>query len=142
MIENKLKSAINGRYVSDDDKTERKIEKSQLDKYIRWVDNYKENNKKKFEDYEKKYCIFVPNYKTEELIKDIDKNNLMPKDTSGKGLYQIIEYKEIFEFFYEQKNNMENDKYYIDFLRALSKHIYTAEEEMKRKFVYAIKKCK
>lgn len=142
VIENKLKSAINGRYVSDDDKTERKIEKSQLDKYIRWVDNYKENNKKKFEDYEKKYCIFVPNYKTEELIKDIDKNNLMPKDTSGKGLYQIIEYKEIFEFFYEQKNNMENDKYYIDFLRALSKHIYTAEEEMERKFVYAIKKCK
>lgn len=66
----------------------------------------------------------------------------MPKDTSGKGLYQIIEYKEIFEFFYEQKNNMENDKYYIDFLRALSKHIYTAEEEMERKFVYAIKKCK
>lgn len=124
VIENKIESYINARDICDDGKTERKIEKSQLYKYIEWVDTCKENDKRKFEDYEKKYYIFVPNYKTEELIKDIEKNNLMPKDTNGKGLYQIIEYKKIFEFFYEQKNNMKNDKYYIDFLKTLLNHVY------------------
>lgn len=127
VVENKLKSGINGRAISKDNK--KQGEASQLKKYSDWVES-------KFDDYEKKYCIFVPNYKKEELKEDINKNKLMPPNAP----YEIIAYKKIFEFFYRQKENMKSDRYYIDFLRALSKHIYT-EEEMERKFVYAIKMC-
>ena len=65
----------------------------------------------------------------------------MPKD-NGKDVYKIITYKEIFNYFNQEelKLKMKEDKYYKDFVKALSKHIYTADKEMERKFINAINK--
>lgn len=147
VIENKLKSAINGRYYSKDTETNKEIRRSQLYKYMKWVNDFKENKNDKeptFKNYNKKYFIFVPNYKEIELKKDIEDNNLMPKDEENKDVYKIITYKEIFDYFNSDKvrNKMSEDKYYKDFVNALSYHIYTADKEMERKFVEAIKKGK
>lgn len=91
VIENKLKSAINGRYYSEDAKTEKNIRKSQLYKYMEWT-----NNEKTYGNYLKKYFIFVPNYKIKELVEDINENNLMPKDNNGNDIFKIISYYDIF----------------------------------------------
>jgi len=144
VIENKIKSGINGRYYVKDKNTNKKILKTQLDKYIEWVENFKEKDKKenKYADYIKKYYIFVPNYKKDELEKEMLEQNLMPKE-DGEDLYKIISYKEIYDYFNseENKKKMKDDIYYIGFLKALSKHIYTSEKEMERKFVCAINKA-
>lgn len=137
VIENKLKSGINGRYYSQDSKTNGKIEESQLHKYKKWVE-------KEFKEYEKKFFIFVPNYKENELKKNIEANNLMPKDEENSDLYKIITYKEIYDYFNDEelKKIMQADKYYEDFVNALSYHIYTADKNMERKFVDAIRKAR
>lgn len=144
VIENKLKSAINGRYYSDDAKTNGILENSQLTKYRDWVDKYKENKKEKYACYQKKFFIFVPNYKEAELKRDIKVNNLMPLDDNNNDLYRIVTYKEIFDCFNSEKlkQKMCNDKYYTDFINALSYHIYTADKDMERKFVNAIRKAR
>lgn len=112
---------------------------------MKWVNQFKENKKDKepkYKKYKRKYFIFVPNYKENELREDISKNNLMPKNNEGEDLYEIITYKEIFKYFNnkETRKKMCDDKYYEDFIEALSYHIYTADKEMERKFVNAIKK--
>ena len=136
VIENKLKSAINGRYYSDDAKTEKIIHKSQLYKYVEWA-----NSEKTYGNYVKKYFIFVPNYKIKELVEDINENNLMPKDNNGNDMFKIISYYDIFKYFNKEslKSDMKNNKYYEDFVISLSKHIYTLDEEMERRFVSTIK---
>ena len=141
VIENKLKSGINGKNYSVDAKNN-DVKTSQLTKYVQWIQDYKENKKSKYENYQKHFYIFVPNYKKDELIKDIKDNNLMPKDEKGNDLYVIITYDKIFNYFNSKriKEKMSEDKYYNDFLSALSNHIYTADKEMERKFVNAIKK--
>lgn len=136
IIENKLKSGINGRHIDDDYKNKKvNLEDGQLFKYKKWAE-------KNYNDYERSYFIFVPNYKKEELNEDIIDNDLMPRDIKGEDLYKIVTYKDIFEFFYNQKDNVKKDKYYNDFLKALSTHTYTKEQDMERKFVYAIKSAK
>ena len=135
VIENKIKSGINGRNIKNK-RNSNKLKDSQLVKYKEWVEN-------NYKDYYKRYYIFVPNYKENELKKEIEENNLMPKDCNGNNLYEIITYKQIFDFFNKQdiKSKISGNIYYKDFLKALSKHIYTAEKEMERKFVCAIKKA-
>lgn len=144
IIENKLKSAINGRYYTNDSETNKVIEKSQLYKYMKWVETYKDEKEEKYKKYKKYYYIFVPNYKEDELKNDIEMNNLMPKNENNDDLYRIITYKEIFDFFNskEMRQKMCNDKYYTDFINSLSYHIYTADKEMERKFVNAIRKVR
>ena len=147
VIENKLKSAINGRYYFNDIETNKINERSQLYKYMEWVRTYKENKNDKdgkYQYYQKNFFIFVPNYRENELKKDIEINNLMPKDENNNDLYRIITYKKIFDYFNseELKQKMCNDKYYLDFINALSYHIYTADKEMERKFVNAISKVR
>lgn len=142
VIENKIKSAINGRDYTVDEKTDKIVKRSQLYKYMEWVNEEKDKNGiKKYTEYSKNYFIFVPNYREEELRKHIQENNLMPKD-NGKDVYKIITYKEIFNYFNQEelKLKMKEDKYYKDFVKALSKHIYTADKEMERKFINAINK--
>lgn len=144
VIENKIKSGINGRYYDNDVGIGQ--EKSQLTKYMKWIEEFKEDKKCKYEEYSKYYFIFVPNYKEEELINHIRENDLMPPNKeNGEDLYKIVTYEKIFEYFNKpniKEKMVKEDRYYIDFLKALSKHIYTADKEMERKFVSAIKKCK
>lgn len=142
VIENKIKSGINGRYYDND--IGKGLKGSQLTKYKKWIEDFKENQEK-YKDYLKYYFIFVPNYKKDELENHIRENDLMPHKENGEDLYTIVSYYEIFEYFNRQdikEKMIKEDRYYIDFLKALSKHIYTADKEMERKFVSAIKKCK
>lgn len=95
VIENKIKSGINGRM---DDGT------SQLDKYADFAEKYKRDNKlgNVF------YFLFVPNYNN--LSRDISKLNVQ---------YKIINYSEIYDFFRKNAAEYINDKYFSDFLSGL-----------------------
>ena len=73
--------------------------------------------------------------------KRINENNLMPKDNNGNDMFKIISYYDIFKYFNKEslKYDMKNNKYYEYFVISLSKHIYTLDEEMERRFVSTIK---
>ncbi len=65
----------------------------------------------------------------------------MPKDNNGNDMFKIISYYDIFKYFNKEslKYDMKNNKYYEYFVISLSKHIYTLDEEMERRFVSTIK---
>lgn len=123
VIENKIKSGVNG-ICHDDD---RNI-KSQLDKYKKYVeDNYQNKNKH--------YYIFVPNYNHADIYKhDIDK------------AYKKISYKEIYDFFEQNQALYKDVKYFQEFIFALKKHITPTdnnhEENMYARFCKAINEAK
>lgn len=102
IIENKIKSGING--VSDrHDFSEDGLIQSQLSKYHTFAVNYsKEKNMKVA------FFIFVPNY-----------NKLDLSAYSGSRYYRVIRYKDIYKFLLSQNIT---DKYYTDFCNALYKH--------------------
>lgn len=107
VIENKIKSGING--VSDrHDFSEGGLVQSQLSKYYTFAINYsKEKNKK--EKHQKVSCfIFVPNY-----------NKLDLSSYSGSRNYKVIRYKDIYNFFISKSIS---NSYYTDFCNALYKH--------------------
>lgn len=123
VIENKIKSGVNG-ICHDEDKNI----KSQLDKYKKYVeDNYQNKNKY--------YYIFVPNYNHADIYKhDIDKD------------YKKISYKEIYDFFEQNKALYKDVKYFQEFIFALKKHITPTdnnhEENMYARFCKAINEAK
>ncbi len=102
VIENKIKSGING--VSDrHDFSEGGLVQSQLSKYYDFAVNYaKDKNKEVF------CLIFVPNY-----------NKLDLSLYSGSRNYTEIRYKDIYNFFVSKNIN---NSYYTDFCNALYKH--------------------
>lgn len=119
VIENKIKSGING--IQDSDEDMQII--SQLSKYYEYADDIKEQR-------EAKYFIFTPNYQRVDL----------KRYSNGKE-YTHISYLEILNFF--EKEDHTSDEYYEEFLKALEIHASKSDnelsDEMLRRFIEAIK---
>lgn len=140
VIENKIESGIHGKSYDNN-------KKSQLEVYVDWVYNYKENEKKNAKKDTNEFFIFAPTHRKEELEKEINKINGELKNITGKeDTYRIITYEKIYDYFKEQEENFKREHnerdniYYEDFLKALSKHIFPDDKEMERKFINAIDK--
>lgn len=140
VIENKIKSGINGqsanRKVNETDKIQ-----SQLEKYYQIIANAKvEDNKEKLKEYigkKAKFVIFLPDYN------DIN----LSKFSHGEN-YKPIKYSAIYEYFYSNQNLFKEclsdveKRYFNEFLNALKKHIEktdkSLEKEMFRRFMNRI----
>ncbi len=126
VIENKIKSSING--IDEKHNIGSKLVQTQLSKYYKYI-------QKTYPNKEKKYFIFAPNY-----------NHLKLDSYECGENYQLIEYKEIYDFFEKNKNLYKNIKYFSEFLFALEKHTKPIdnnhEEIMYRRFCLAIKRSK
>ena len=111
MIENKIKSGING--IKDNDSY------SQLNKYQDKIEKRVNNPDDEFGLYGKTpyYYIFTPNYSHI----DTSKYRL-------KKQYRTITYKELYEFFHDNAASYIDDKYFSDFLRELKKHTMSMAE--------------
>ena len=125
IIENKIKSGINGKRYDENGN-----EKSnQLKKYIKELGNNDGVQKEHIS-----CLLLVPNYHNFDLD-DEDKDN-----------YQIVKYSDVYNFFKTYVFGVDdftiNDKYYVDFVRALKPHAKEVnnilQEEMKRRFVASI----
>lgn len=111
VIENKIKSGINGVNKERHDLKDKNIQ-SQLSKYVNYVDKNKEEGQTAY------YFIFLPNY-------SYSGENLSAY-TNGNQ-YTIKRYKELSDFF--EKTDCDLD-YYEDFRRAIKKHSFEREKDM------------
>lgn len=136
VIENKIKSRINGICCNTDGNKEKiqsggkksNVLKSQLDKYYEYI-----MNNIKYKNYkEKKFYIFAPNY-----------NHIDLKTYVNGDEYTEIKYSAIFDFFRSKESEFTKEKYFKEFLYALQKHTRQVdnsnEEELFRKFAAKIK---
>lgn len=128
VIENKIKSSING--ISDRHDIYSDQVQSQLKKYFQFVTTDDEYSKKTISFY-----IFSPNYNRIEL----------GKFSCGER-YNIVYYREIYNFFVENRNLFDGVPYFTDFINAMYKHTKDydneLEEEMQRKFQNTIYNAK
>ena len=124
VIENKVKSGINGiKYDVYGEKIQ-----TQLEKYANYANCSKEDNSKEkdnpdhphYHDKDRKshFFIFAPNYKHIETDKFVKAKN-----------YTTITYKQIYEFYKNEKEKFDDDKYFEDFLSALEKHTKEVDSE-------------
>lgn len=149
VIENKIKSDINGKKHDENDNIT-----TQLDKYYEYVtEQPKESGedskekigewKNKFGTKDKKFYIFAPKYNklaSEEKI-------ILPRyyPTNKNAYYTVISYDKLFDFFDRDdiKKEYESRRYYPEFLYALEKHIEPIdnhyEKEILKRFVKVIK---
>lgn len=128
VIENKIKSSINGineRYDIYSNQVQ-----SQLKKYYQFVTTDDEYRKKTVSCF-----IFSPNYNRIELSK-----------FSCGEKYTVVYYREIYNFFVENRNLFDEVPYFDDFINAMHKHTKDydndLEEEMQRRFQNTIYKAK
>ena len=125
MIENKIRSGING---IKEKRQEIGKKESQLSKYFEYIQNtyVAMANKKAF------FFLLIPDYHSISL-----------KDLEKAEQYTIIHYSAVFDFFSKRKIN---DIHYADFLSALKIHTTSTdnrrEEEMYYRFAEAIKKSR
>ena len=103
VIENKIKSGING--ITRDDY-------SQLNKY------YDETEKNKGQK-RTHYYVFAPNYAQFEL----DKYNL-------DGIYKVVRYSDIYKFFIREAATYIADPTFPTFVRGLKRHTVTSLSEL------------
>ena len=127
-IENKIKSNING--INDRHNIYSDQVQSQLKKYYLFVtfdDEYRNKTASCF--------IFSPNYNRIDLSK-----------FSCGEKYTIIYYREIYNFFVENRSLYDGVPYFDDFINALYKHTKDydndLEEEMQRRFLNTIYNAK
>ena len=121
VIENKIKSELNGRHSTDSIL-------NQLDKYYDYTE-------KEYASYKNKvYLLLVPNYSRitkDSLISDKQKN------------FDIIHYSDLYDIL---KQNHVEDKYYEDFVKAVNFHSNDIdnhfEDIMKRKMQKLINESK
>ena len=120
VIENKIKSSINGideRHDIYSDQVQ-----SQLKKYYQFVTSDDEYSKKTASCF-----IFSPNYNRIDLSK-----------FSCGEKYTVVFYREIYNFFVENRSLFDKVPYFDDFLNAIYKHTKDydndLEEEMQRRF--------
>lgn len=104
VIENKIKSGLNGK--TDDGK-------NQLNKYY----EYTESEKKKTGVEKTNYFLFVPNY-----------NDIVLYDPIIRDKYKIVYYSEIYDFFRKCAAEYLNDKYFPDFLCGLKNQTMSFSE--------------
>ncbi|WP_243108047.1 PD-(D/E)XK nuclease family protein [Clostridium sp. JN-9] len=128
VIENKIKSSINGiddRHDIYSDKVQ-----SQLKKYYQFVTTDDEYCRKTASCF-----IFLPNYNRIDLSK-----------FSCGEKYTIVYYREIYNFFVENRNLFNEVPYIDDFINAMYKHTKDydndLEEEMQRRFQNTIRNAK
>lgn len=116
IIENKIKSKINGEKSKSSGKKE-----SQLSKYVKYA--YENYGDKKL-----KFYIFAPDYNqiNLDIYEDGDK-------------YKIINYSQIYDFYFKNAGRMLNIKYFTEFLNAIYIHTMTTDntnfENMKKQFI-------
>lgn len=134
IIENKIKSHLNGIKKNEDGE----IIRNQLDKYYEYakiqVQDIKVNDKEKilYEDDKGKtiHCYLLePNY-----------NNII----DDKDIFKTITYKEVYEFFKDNTYNGFGKEYYNDFVNSLYKHTKESDsnlyDEMQIKFAKTLDK--
>ena len=120
VIENKIKSSING--IDDRHDIYSDQVQSQLKKYYQFVTSDDEYRKKTASCF-----IFSPNYNLIDLSK-----------FSCGEKYTIVYYREIYNFFVENRSLFDKVPYFDDFINAMYKHTKDydndLEEEMQRRF--------
>lgn len=123
IIENKIKSKINGEKSTLSGKKE-----SQLSKYVKIA---KEN----YSDKNLYFYIFAPDY---------NQINLDIYEEGNK--YKLINYSQIYEFYLKNAGKMLNVKYFKEFLDALYIHTMSTDnsnfEKMKKQFIKNIHELK
>lgn len=116
IVENKIKSKINGVKSESSGKIE-----SQLSKYVEKA--YEEYGHKKLNFY-----IFAPDY---------NQINLDIYECGDE--YKIINYSKIYDFYFKNAGRMLNIKYFKEFLDAIYIHTMTTDntnfEKMKKQFI-------
>lgn len=120
VIENKIKSSINGIYDRHDIYSDQV--QSQLKKYYQFVTTDDEHCKKIASCF-----IFSPNY-----------NRIVLSKFSCGEKYTIVYYREIYNFFVKNRNLFDEVPYFDNFINAMYKHTRDydndLEEEMQRRF--------
>ena len=116
IIENKIKSKINGEKSESNGKKE-----SQLSKYYEYA-------KEKYPEKNLNFYIFAPDY------------NQINLDIYEKGdKYTIINYSQIYDFYFKNAGKMLNIKYFKEFLDAIYIHTKSTDnsnfEKMKKQFI-------
>lgn len=128
VIENKIKSSING--INERHDIYSNQVQSQLKKYYQFVTTDAEYCKKTVNCF-----IFSPNYNRIDLSK-----------FSCGEKYTVVYYREIYNFFVENRNMFDEVPYFEDFINAMYKHTKDydneLEEEMQRRFQNTILKQK
>lgn len=123
VIENKIKSKINGEKSKSSGKKE-----SQLSKYVKIIE-------KNYSGKKQKFYIFAPDY---------NQINLDIYEDGEK--YKIINYSQIYDFYFKNAGRMLNIKYFKEFLNALYIHTKTTDntnfEKMKKQFIKNILELK
>lgn len=140
IIENKIKSGINGIKKKSDKKNneESKTKYTYNDKgfaidgdekYLSQLSDYLEKAEKTKEDREIKAYIFVPNYSSlnEDLLKKYSRGDK----------YEIIYYLGIKETLKDYSG--EKPPYYDDFLSAINKHTKDTDDEHRLDLLYRLK---
>lgn len=117
IIENKIKSGLNGLFVEEGET------KTQIDKYLKFAEAFKKENST-YENSKIKVVIFAPEYNKDFNVYD-DIGQKIP----------IVSYKELSDFFGVNANKSVMHKYYDEFINALHKHSLTRTEEINRRFV-------
>lgn len=117
IIENKIKSDLNGIFIEDE------IEKTQIDKYRDYLDGLCGKTKPKAEGL---IFILKPNYSIVKTKTNTDVN-------------RVIEYSELYDFFAKRKKWFKREKYFNEFINALAKQSFTKEQEINRRFLQTLK---
>ena len=124
VIENKVKSLINGEKKCADINEGRE---SQLSNYYKYI-----TNKEEFKGKQKVFLIFAPDYSPIKRTKNEYKNG---------DKYVIIPYSKIYYFYKDQEKEFANDNYvgmyYKEFLKGLELHI----DAYDRSIEYAVKRA-
>lgn len=133
IVENKIKSSINGlKKDGDDYKKENGKYISQLSVYYK---NAKEKNEKDKKTRNIKCFIFAPNYSA------INEKYL--ENYSHGDKYDIVYYDEIYKFFNEykkdSKNEVSNNMYIDEFLKAIKKHTEKVDNEFRNDLMLRLK---
>lgn len=123
IIENKIKSDINNVKSKSSGKKE-----SQLSKYVKYANET-------YSDKKLNFYIFSPDY------------NQIDLDIYERGYeYKIINYSEIYDFYFKNAGRMLNIKYFQEFLNGIYIHTMTADkinfEKMKKQFIKNILELK
>lgn len=116
VIENKIRSGINGVKQDGDEET------NQLKKY------YKHAKEKCREGQKLALYLFAPNYSS---IKPTDLKGMDPKGNT-EWEYALITYKEIYDFFSKHGALYEDECHFSDFCRDLKCHIESSEDNKRR----------
>ena len=108
VIENKIKSGINGITTSD---------YSQLNKYYEFAEKEAKQCGKKTH-----YYIFAPDYASFDL------SQFKLKDINMENIYKVIHYSDIYNFFIKETATYIADRAFPDFVRGLKRHTLTMPE--------------